>query len=125
MLATADLHPGDGAQVLQDRVGVPQLQRIGGLRVSGHSPLWQQQVQHHAEIVRSTADFRQSRQEHRQSPNGAATEESNQVDPEIGYPLVVRTNLFDSGVQVATDIAVVESSRHSGIGQRTQRSFTG
>ena len=125
VLAPADVDAGGGPEELQCGVGVPKLQRIGGLWVPGHAALRQDQVEHHAEVVGSAAGFSQRREQHGQSTNGPAAQEGDHVNPEIGHALVVGADLLDGGVDVAPQVAVIEPRGYPGVGQGSQGALPG
>ena len=57
MLSPPYLDSGDGAQKLENHIGIPQLQLVGVIRVSGHAALWQQKVKHDTEVTGRAANF--------------------------------------------------------------------
>ena len=68
------LNTGDGAQKLENHIGVAQLQLIGVLRVTGHTPLREQKVKHDAQVVGRVANLRQGRQQHRKRTDRTSPE---------------------------------------------------
>ena len=47
------------------------------------------------------------------------------MDSQVGNTLIIRADLFYSGINVAAQVAVVEPSGYTSVGQGAQRALTG